>query len=325
MLARSRASRFAVATAALLALAPAALAKPLFLLVERELDDAVLIAEARILDVEIADWLGEGGRRGRLRAQVTADPTRIYRGARYLARQLELHSAPAGPQSCTAELNRIRGSGTTVLLVVDADHVVRLAGTEVEDKQAYRLRGWCDYNACLLRTDRPDLGEGSGRAGSNRFDIAREKLRALYRQECVAFWGTTARFLADETPATDPAEITHYIETLTHGDAARREAAQEQLVQRGVLHVARIREAARTTTDPEARRCLDHVLRRLQASADAHDAAVSLAGAPLAARIHVVQWGLESLDGESAASVRNYLQRLETERGSAAPPDAPPR
>ena len=311
-----RARRWIPAAVALCCMTPGAFAKPLFLIVERELDAAVLVAEARVVRVDIADSLGRGGNRGDVVVEVTADPTRIYRGPRYLGRRIRLQPPPAGPRSCTMQLNVLRGG--TVLFVADAEHVIRLTGAEAEGdgEDGYRLRGWCDHNACMLRSSSGDLGVGrDGPGGTTYFDVRREKLRARYREECSAFWGLTARFLAGEAPETAPAEIARHIEALGAGDPARREAAQERLVAAGTLHVPLIREAARAATDPEVRRCLEDVVARLREPADAHDAATRLARGPVAARMAAARAGLGGLEGHAATRVREYLARLEAQEG----------
>jgi len=307
MLAPMRLRAALIGAAALLLGAREASAKPIFLVVEAEFEHASLVAEASVLDVEIADWMGRGSRPGRIRVRITSDPRRIYRGFARLGEEMEFSPPAFGPQSCTADLNRQRDSNRTVLLVVHADGAVRMAGEPHRD--GYRVRGWCDYNACILRTG-GWFAVAHDIKGTSRADVPRSSIEAMFTRPRRAFWARTTRFLSGERPRVDAATIERHVGFLASRDTARREAAHEVLTAHGALHVPTLLDAAARTRDPEVLRRLHHTLARLEPHVAAHRVARLLEGAPPAARAYVVAEGIAGLGGEAREHAKRHLRSL---------------
>lgn len=293
----------------LLCLVGTASAKPITIRCERAFDDAWLVAEVEVLEVEIGGWMAWAGQRGLVRIKVTSDPSRIYRGWQHLGRTFDVRPADFAAQTCTASLMRYRGSLGKVLLVVDGQQVITLGGPPEGD--GYLLRGWCDNNDCHLQASDGFGGEIVKRQRGDRLSIPRSTLLDRYRTPRRRFWARVTRFLDGEPPALSRAEILRWIDDLATREPARRQRAQELLAASDPLHVGTLRETADKSDDPEVRRRIARILSGMQIHVEARDVALRLGRSPLAARIFVAREAVEVLTGSALSRARAYLSALE--------------
>ena len=93
--------------------------KPVFLRVDDTLEGAYLVAEAQVVQVETAEWLGRGTQGGGLiTVRVTDDPRRIFLGHQHLGETLEVPPAAFGPASITGALAPRQGQTLLVRCLV---------------------------------------------------------------------------------------------------------------------------------------------------------------------------------------------------------------
>lgn len=274
-------------------------------------DHAWLVAEVEVVKVEFGAWMAFGGRPGSVRIKVTSDPSRIYRGWEHLGRTYEVKPADWGAHSCAATLLRHEGSLRRILLVVDPRQVIALGGEADGDGEGYLVRGWNDNGDCRLQASSPFDGEVVTRNRAERLSVTRAALLHRYRAPRREFWARVTRFLDREPPALSREDVARWIAELEADQPARRQRAQEFLAANGHLHVGTLREAARTSDDPEVRRRLAQILSGLQAHEEAHDVASRLGDSPLAARIFVAREGSEVLTGSALTRARAYVRALE--------------
>jgi hypothetical protein len=279
-----------------LLVAPAA-AKPMTVRVDRVLASAEIVAEVEVLWVHRALRPGVGGS---MRVRVTDDPRRIHRGARFCGAELTLRPFPAGACTCTMEMELYLRLRKRVLLVVDAQRVVHLAGDRVA--AGYRVRGWYDYNACWLRCDDRALGKPEGRS---KFRVSTRGLRTRYGDEEAVFWAMVAPRVCGVAEPLPAAEIARLVAALAHHDRGRRDRAQQVLLERGRYSIAALRAAAKGADDPEQRRGIRAVLAGLAEHAHADDIARGLTDP--GQKAWVVRAALPRLEGAEREAALEYL------------------
>lgn len=234
--------------------------KPVGIQADAQMDEAVWIAEATILEAT-----------DRIRVRITSDPERIFRGFSYLGKTVELSPPGWGPESCRADLAAERGS---VLVVASKNGTIPMIGRLIDG--SYRLSSWCDYNAWWIYCTDKSFGRSVKNDGEfmSTIEVTAAEMAKRYPGESGSFLTKRDAFLNGAAPELTADELAALIVRLGDDDPVERDAAMGTLTARARWCIADLRKAAETTRDPEVRQRLRLVLTDLSEYAAAYDAAM---------------------------------------------------
>ena len=205
--------------------------KPIFMHLEGQLGGARLVAEADVVSVEAAGWMGEEGLSGAATIRVTSDPARVFVGHQYLGRTLDVRPTPSGPAACTGELARHRDAGRRILVVFGpTDETIVAIGVPVEEDR-YEIHGFCDYNACLL-SYRP-----LGLSTRERLMLPRREIVLATSWSRNAQMARVARLRSGEPVRLGEPELLDLVARLGSSSEVERRAAHDALVADAFLSI----------------------------------------------------------------------------------------
>jgi len=293
-----------------------ALAKPMGVVVDREFDDALLVAEVTVESVTPAAWGGQNGKPGAVRVKVTSDPDRIFRGFEHLGRTMDLVPHSGGAMSATTSLDDFRKKGKAALLFVRRDGtMICCAGEIAVDKQrAYKLHGWCDYNACFFHSIDKTFGKGDAKFAEG-FTLTAAEMAKRGAAQRTAFVSKAAELLGDPPALIAADEFAGIVKRFASETFADREAAERDLVTRGRYQIGAIKSAAEKATDTEVRSRLESVLEKLGDYTVAADFAIHVRKLGALPEARMLVEGAAHLDGAAKARAVGRLRALAKQEG----------
>ncbi len=279
---RTQLTKFVAGAAVCLAAGATRGPKPIFLDFKREIGNAKIVAEARILDVTGGKGRGMLVAGRVIRVRITENPEKIYRGFAFLGDELKLAGPRWGQGMCGVDLaSRVDADEKLTLLLVindkDQIHIVGEPVTGDDGLRGYRVWSYCDFNAAIIHhgddalklkvsqplEKRPAEFEGPVcvRIGG-MLDLLWK-----HRREALA---PLPRILLDRAHALSERELKQLLFDLGAGDRVRADAAQQRLVRDGADRVPWLQKAMQRNHAESVRGRLREVLAAQADSVRAH-------------------------------------------------------
>ncbi len=320
--------KFTFTLALLLCWSSSVWARPISICIDKECDDAFLIAEVTIIEVGKPETnANKKSVSGLVRVKVTDQPERIYKGFGLLGQTLDLKSWEGGASVSYTEFEANRVSKSSVLIVVRANKEIILLGLPVPaEATTYVLHGWYDWNAVMYFVS--DKGKEFGHTtGKEKFDpegrwcISAREFTTRYPNEGGEFHVLTSLFLAEVPVTLTTEETKKWIAQLDSDDTDIRTKAETELTQKAAFQVATLVEASKTAS-LEVKARIETVLRANALHHVAFKEAAKLRAGPVNARGKLLAQSYEGLTKQYAAQAPAVIKALKEWAKQAAPPVA---
>lgn len=300
-------------------------ARPLSLCIDKECDEAILIAEVTIVEVGKSDP-AKRTQVVSVRVKVTDQPERIFKGFDTLGQTLEFKTCANGPSSLT-EFEANRDSKSSVLIVVRANNEIILLGQPVPaDAATYVLHSWYDWNAVIYSVS--DKGKDFGHStGKEKFDfeglwcISAKEFTTRYPNEGGEFHVLTSLFLTEVPVKLSEEDTKKWIARLDADDTDIRVKAEAELIQNARFQIRTLVDA--TQTAPlEVKARIESVLRANALYHVAFKEAAKLRDGPVNARGKLLAQSYEGLTKKYSAQAPAVIKALKDWAKQVTPPVA---